>query len=179
MHDNHLQASVDYRIEDPSTDRRRVTFNIKPGPRSVSVALAFEGVAGVDPDRLDRIVETQRLERQLFTDPIVVTELLRRYYRDQGYLSAEIDLPRYDYQGTAARIVIAVREGPRFNVGSVTTSGNRVYDTATLLQLLPIAHGTPFLPSAAERSLDSIRDLYWQRGYNSVRSDYTLTVNRN
>ena len=39
----------------------------------------------------------------MFTDPLVVTELLRRYYREEGYLSAEIDKPEYAYEGNIAR----------------------------------------------------------------------------
>ena len=49
--------------------------------------------------QLDGIIDQQHLERQLFTDPVVVTELLQRYYREQGYLAAEIDEPRYEFRG--------------------------------------------------------------------------------
>ena len=112
MDDNHLQPKVEYQIQDVSDQERRVVFQIQPGARSDKVVLAFEGASGIDPDELDKIVEQQRLERQLFTDPLVVTELLERYYREQGYLSAEIDEPRYEYQGPLARVVLPVREGP-------------------------------------------------------------------
>ncbi len=78
--------------------------------------LAFEGASAIDPDELHTIVDEQRLERQLFTDPFVVTALLERYYREQDYLSAEIDQLRYEFQGGTARVAIAVREGPRFTV---------------------------------------------------------------
>ena len=62
----------------------------------------------MEPDRLDKIIEQQRMEQQLFTDPAAVTGLLERYYREQGYLSAAIDAPRYDFAGTRARVVLTV-----------------------------------------------------------------------
>ena len=103
MTDNYLQAEG--RLRDPGRQRpgpsRRVPDSA--GPRSDKVVLAFEGASGIDPDELDKIVEQQKLERKLFTDPLVVTELLERYYREQGYLAAEIDEPRYEYQGAGAR----------------------------------------------------------------------------
>ena len=60
----------------------------------------------------------------------------------------------------------------------MSTSGNVALPSSTLLQGLPVVSGDPFLPLAAENALERIRDLYWQRGYNDVRSDYELAVDR-
>ena len=100
MRDDHLQPKIEYDIVDVADDHRRVTFRMQPGPRYDKVVLAFEGASGIDPDQLDKIIDQQNLERQLFTDPVVVTELLQRYYREQGFLAAEIDAPRLEFQGT-------------------------------------------------------------------------------
>jgi len=178
MDDNYLQAKVEYEIQTVSDQERRITFRIQPGTRSDKVVLAFEGASGIDPDELDKIVEQQKLERKLFTDPLVVTELLQRYYREQGYMAAEIDEPRYEYQGPLARVVLPVREGPRFNARNVTVSGNSIYATDVLVSQLPVIAGQPFVPAAAENALEKIRDLYWSKGYNDIRSDYDLVVDR-
>ena len=178
MSDNYLQAKIDYEIEEVGDGQRRVLFQIQPGERSQKVVLAFEGASAVDPDDLNKIIAEQQLERKLFTDPLVVTELLQRYYREQGHLSAEIDQPRYEYQNAIARVVLPVREGPRFTVARVTLSGNSVYTNDVLISQLPIVAGEPYAPAAAESALDKIRDLYWDKGYNDVRSDYDLVINR-
>ena len=72
--------------------------------------------------------------------------------------------------------MLDVREGPRFAVRQVTTTGNAVLTTPVLLQELPVVAGDPFLPAAAENALDHIRELYWRRGYNDVTPDYELAV---
>jgi hypothetical protein len=84
---------------------------MQPGPKYERISLAFEGAVGIAPDRLNRIIAQQHLENQLFTDPIVVTDLLERYYREQGYLSAEIDAPRYEFQATNACVVLLFVKG--------------------------------------------------------------------
>ena len=84
MIDGYLQPKVGYTIDDSTPERRRVNFQVEAGPHYDKVVLAFDGASGIDPDELDKIVDSQNLERQLFTDPLVVTELLERYYRDQG-----------------------------------------------------------------------------------------------
>ncbi len=175
MDESRLQPSIAYRIEDAS-DQRQIVFSVTPGPQYRSIALAFEGASGVDPDQLDRIVDDQQMERQLFTDAEEVTDLLRRYYREQGYLAAEIDRPRYEYVGATARVLIPVREGPRFTVGRVSAEGNHALENDALLQQIPLTSGAPFQPSSAEQSLDRIRHAYRQRGYNTVRSDYELRL---
>jgi outer membrane protein assembly complex protein YaeT len=176
--DNFVQSKVDFRLEDGADGHRRVTFNTDPGAKSAKIVMVFEGASGVSPNELDRIVEQQHLERKLFTDALVVTGLLQRYYREQGFLVTEIDAPRYDYTGGIARVVFAVREGPRFTVRRVTASGTNMLKADEVVPQLPVVSGEPFLPVAAEHSLDKIRSLYWTRGYNDVRSDYSLVIDR-
>ncbi|HYU79555.1 MAG TPA: BamA/TamA family outer membrane protein, partial [Vicinamibacterales bacterium] len=131
-----------------------------------------------DPDELDRIIADQHLEQQLFTDPKVVTELLERYYREQGYLVADVREPRYEFTGATARVVLAVTEGPRFTVRQVAVAQNAALPSELLISELPLVTGEPFLPVAAENSLQKIRELYWQRGYNDVSSDYEVALDR-
>jgi outer membrane protein assembly complex protein YaeT len=177
MLDKYLQPQVECAVQE-SGDRRRAIFEIRPGPRYDRVVLAFEGASGIDPDRLDRVIEQQHLERHLFTDPAAVTNLLQRYYREQGYLSAEIDAPRYDFQRTTARVVLAVREGQRFQVRQVTATGNTVYTSPEIVAKLPVVSGAPFVSAAAEHAVERIRELYWRKGYNDMRSEYALVVDR-
>jgi outer membrane protein assembly factor BamA len=178
MTDGHLQPRSTTRSPTTRPSHRQVAYTIETGPHYDKVLVAFEGVSGIDPDDLIKIINQQKLERQLFTDPLVVTELLQRYYRDQGYLAAEIDEPHIEFQGATARVVMPVREGDKFTARHVTTRGNKVWGTEALLQQLPVMEGEPFLPVAAENALDKIRTLYWPLGYNDVRSDYSLVLDR-
>ena len=178
MSDNYLQAKVQGVIDELSPEERRVRFGIEPGMRFTQVVLVFEGAKGIAPDTLDDIINEQDLEQQLFTDPLQVTELLERYYREQGYLIASIDEPRYEYQGSQARVILDVTEGPRFFVREVTTTGNAAIPATTLVGELPVRVGDPFLPFAAENALEHIRDRYWRLGYNDVHTDYELVLDR-
>jgi outer membrane protein assembly complex protein YaeT len=178
MRDSYLQPQIQGVIEEVSPDERRVRFGINPGTRYTRVILAFEGAQGIAADELDEIIEQQNLEEQLFTDPLQVTELLERYYREQGYLVASIEPPRYEFQGTEARVVLDVTEGPRFVVRNVTAAGAAVIPENMLVADLPFQSGDPFLPFAAENALQQIRDTYWRRGYNDVRTDYQLILDR-
>ena len=175
--EKYLQSRVEYAVQDEAA-RRRAVFRIDRGARSNKVVLAFDGASGITPSHLDKIVEEQKLERQLFTDPAVVTELLQHYYQEQGYLSAEVGVPRYEFQGTTARVVIHVREGPRFQVRHITITGNTLFSSQEIVPKLAIVSATPFVSAAADHSLNRLRDLYWPKGYNDMRSEYALVVDR-
>jgi outer membrane protein assembly complex protein YaeT len=179
MRDNYLDPKLQGTIEELNSEERRVRFDIESGTRFTSVILAFEGANGIPADELDKIVNQQNLERALFTDPTQVTELLERYYREQGYLVASIDAPRYEFQATQARIVLDIDEGPRFVVREVTSRGHSVISPTTLVGELPVRAADPFLPFAAENALQHIRDVYWRRGYDKVHADYDLVLDRN
>lgn len=178
MGDHYLQSTVTYDIEDRQAAGRRVIFHVTPGTRSSQVMLVFQGASGVEPKVLDEIISEQGLERKLFTDPFVVTGILQKYYREQGYLSIAIDKPRYEFQGDLAKILLDVNEGPRFVVSAVAATGNAAIDTPTLLADLGLKDGDPFLPAVAEIALDEIRSRYWRLGYNEVHPDYVLGIDR-
>jgi outer membrane protein insertion porin family len=152
-------------------------FQIVPGARSQRLVLTFAGASAINPGQLDRVVSEQKLERQLFTDPTVVTDVLERYYQSRGYLSAKVDTPRFEFDGDAARVVLPIREGPNFTVASIAFTGNEAYDTESLLSQISLVAGAPFVPAAAENALAKIRDLYWRKGFNDVRLDYDLVMN--
>jgi outer membrane protein assembly complex protein YaeT len=173
----YFQPSVEVTAGAAVAGRRQVTVRVEPGARSDRVVLAFEGADQLNPDELASIVHQQDLEPQLFSDPLVVTELLERYYREQGFLAVHIERPRHEFDGAIARVVLDVQEGPRFKTTRIVVNGNRVYDNDLIVRDLPLRAGDTFLPAVAERSLERIRDLYWRKGYNDVRSDYSLAVN--
>jgi outer membrane protein assembly factor BamA/autotransporter translocation and assembly factor TamB len=176
--DRHVNPTLSYRVEDEQPGERRVVFSIDPGVRFERVTLAFQGAGGVPPEVLQSIVDEQDLETELFLDPTVVTELLRRYYREEGYLAARLDEPVLQFDGASARIVVNVDEGPRFVVNELRTAGNAAVPDAAIIEEAPLRAGDPFLPAVAERSLDRVRQLYWGRGYNDVHLRYEVDADR-
>jgi outer membrane protein assembly factor BamA/autotransporter translocation and assembly factor TamB len=176
--ERYLQSTITHQVADAADGSRQVTFAVTPGPRSEQIVLEFAGASAIDPSTLDSIIDEQDLEMDLFTDPVVPVELLEKYYREEGYLSADVEEPRYEFEGPVARAILRVHEGPRFTISDVSVRGNRVLATDMLLAELPVTPGDPFLPRAVANALERVRDLYWRRAYNDMRAEYSLVLDR-
>jgi outer membrane protein insertion porin family len=95
---------------------------------------------------------------------------LENYYRDNGYLHAEIGLPEVTFQtvegtGKAAVIRVLITEGPRFTMGKVDIENAQVLPKSTLLQMAPLLQGEPYSRSKIRRWLEKITDNYRTMGY--------------
>jgi outer membrane protein assembly factor BamA len=168
--DEYLKPQIKYTITTPSPDRKRVLFDIARGPKFTHVEIAFEGVSGIKPETLRDIIENQKLSKEVYVKPGRVTELLTRYYAEQGYLEAVVQDPRYelDDQTATGRVVFPVSEGPLFRISTVEFNGNTVFDDAKLAATVPLPKGETYRPVMRERSLQALQELYWQQGYNDV-----------
>ena len=168
-----LQPVIAYKILKPSPDRVSVVFDIQPGPQFSNVEIAFDGAKGIAAKDLREIVKSQKLSEEVYVKPSRVSELLTRYYQEQGYLDAKIDNPRYELSAETrtGKVTFPVQEGLLYHTARVEFQGNTVFDTARLTAAVPLPKGEEYRPVLRERTLQKLRDLYWEKGYNDMEAD--------
>lgn len=168
--DNHLQPTIEYAIPNPSPDHKRVVFDIQPGPRFSGVELVFDGASGIEPGKLRDLIGDQKLETAVYTDPVRVTDMLTRFYREYGFLDAEVQRPQYalDPQTRTGKVVFPVKEGAQYKVGSATFAGNTVFTEEQLAAEVPLPEGEAYRPVLNQNAVQRLRTLYWDKGYNDV-----------
>lgn len=174
---DYLRPTIEYRITNPQPDVKRVIFDIQPGPRFSDVKLVFEGAQGLESERLNSLIEKQKLETAVYTNPRQVRDVLARVYRDEGFLDVKVNEPRYelDAQTRTGQVVIPIEEGPRFTVREIAFAGNTVYDDAALAAALPLKAGEAYLPARRDLAQQKLQHLYWEKGYNEAEFDYTIS----
>src|SRR6266516_558743 len=135
----YANVNVHYAIE--SQDRLRL--DISEGPRFTLGTVIFDGNAGEPSDKLFEYVvgptreRYSKLEKKL---PFVATDmqegagLVQRLYIAEGFLNAVVDPPRYTFheQTSQVDVVIPIHEGQQYFCGSVSFSGQTIYDAETL-----------------------------------------------
>src|SRR5436309_4905261 len=135
----YANVNVHYAIE--SQDRLRL--DISEGPRFTLGTVIFDGNAGEPSDKLFEYVvgptreRYSKLEKKL---PFVAADmpegagLVQRLYIAEGFLNAVVDPPRYTFheQTSQVDVVIPIHEGQQYFFGSVSFSGQPIYDAETL-----------------------------------------------
>src|SRR5262249_43713315 len=137
--ESHLQAEIEDEISTPSAGHKRGLFPIHPGPKVHDVQFAFDGAHAGKECKLREGIYEQQLTTEVHTSPGRVTELLMRFYQEQGYLDAQVKDPKYqlDPQRATGKVIFPVVEGPLFAINDVTFEGNKVYTADKLADEVP------------------------------------------
>ena len=171
-------VTVDYRIQrDEATGYAVVLYDIDEGSNVKIKGLFFEGNVAIDDKELAKVLETQkrdwlswltgsgRFDQKKFKEDL---ELLRTYYRNQGYLDITVDedsvVLAYKSDGHL-EITIPVIEGQFYTLGEMSIENATIFTTGELLSVVDVAPGTAFSPEKVDAAAADIREYYTSRGY--------------
>lgn len=171
-------VTVDYRIQrDEATGYAVVLYDIDEGSNVKIKGLFFEGNSAIDDKELAKVLETQkrdwlswltgsgRFDQKKFKEDL---ELLRTYYRNQGYLDITVDedsvVLAYKSDGHL-EITIPVIEGQFYTLGEMSIENATIFTTGELLSVVDVTPGTAFSPEKVDAAAADIREYYTSRGY--------------
>ncbi|HEY4302222.1 MAG TPA: outer membrane protein assembly factor BamA, partial [Candidatus Didemnitutus sp.] len=172
------QVQIAYNIDrNKSTGFGTITFEIREGNRVRISSIKFIGNDHIKSKRLRHQMETApwhmfswltgsgRLKNDEFDDDLTK---LREYYKDWGYLDAEIaeDKVTFDYPNPGKlNITIRINEGRLYHVGDIGFSGNKLYQDNALRFILRQKTGMVFRPSKLDKDVEGLTDLYGRDGH--------------
>ena len=178
----YADASVDFRIErDDRTGYATVNFDIEEGDKVKIVAIRFEGNDNFSDRELRKELETSkhgwlswitgsgRYDEKIFRDDL---DLLRDFYRDEGYLDCEIKESDVSIDFTDSdeiTITIPLVEGQLYYLGEVSVENATIYTESELIDAVDLTVGDPFSPQAVDDAATAIRDYYTSNGYLDSR----------
>ncbi|HLG58073.1 MAG TPA: POTRA domain-containing protein [Vicinamibacterales bacterium] len=174
-----------------------ITFRITRGPRYVLRDITTKGnVAIPTPDllRLVRLEEGQPFVRDALSSGVAA---ITGIYRARGFTRADVKpvesvLPADDPADPDRQVslTVAVVEGPRTLVRTVTFQGNMALTVSDLRSATTLAPGRPYSTADVITDRDLIEQTYRDRGYDSVvvtpaptfvendtRADIAFTIN--
>jgi len=170
-----------------------LTFNMDEGPKVKIRKLDFVGNKAMSDGALKRQLK-DNTERGQFQDfyhfPLWFMSLIGdhgtyqetkfdddaekvvAYYRDHGYLRANLGVPELkvledssDKKTRWIELKIPVSEGPRYKVGSFDVAGNTVIKTDYLKPLFKMTAGEYYGEKRIRKGLEKAREVYGTGGY--------------
>jgi outer membrane protein insertion porin family len=170
-----------------------VTFNMDEGPKVKIRSIDFVGNKAIGDGTLKRQLK-DNTERGAFTDFIHFplwfmsligdhgtyqetkfdddAEKIVAYYRDHGYLRANVGVPEIkvlkdtdDKKTRWVELKIPITEGPRYKVGAFDVAGNTVVRTDYLKPLFKMNPGEYYGEKRIRKGLEKAREVYGTGGY--------------
>ncbi|MGF1531004.1 MAG: outer membrane protein assembly factor BamA [Puniceicoccaceae bacterium] len=182
-------ARVDYDLTlNEATGRGEVVFRISEGENIRVSDIRFQGNDSIKSSKLRKALQIKKWSVWLswitgkgkFTDQDLFEDIqsLLTLYRNEGFLDVEI--PESGIEITYPRpnrvaLTINIREGRRYQTGTVGVSGNQLFSSEELVSELKLLPGSTFSPAKVEADRGAIRNFYGSRGYleTLVRADRT------
>ena len=170
-----------------------LTFHMDEGPKVKIKSIDFVGNKAFSDAALKRQLKDNK-ERPGFTDALHIwdwiggalgdggtfqetkfdedAEKLQSFYRDHGYIKANIGVPELkvltdstDRKTRWIELKIPVNEGQRYKVASFDVAGNTIVKSDFLTPLFKTTPGEYFAEKNIRKGLDKARELYGQVGY--------------
>jgi outer membrane protein insertion porin family len=92
---------------------------------------------------------------------------IKSIFHNYGYLDVKIDEGSIIYKNRKNKLMISIpiQMGQKYYVGTVTISGNNLYDTKEIEEILAIQTSNVFSPAEIDAACDRIVDFYGRLGY--------------
>ncbi|NLT65296.1 MAG: BamA/TamA family outer membrane protein [Acidobacteria bacterium] len=176
LSEGYLQAAISHRIE-TDTDSKTVYFNVEPGVRYAGVSRIFPGASRIKDWVLNEAIDRAGLGMDVYTNPRKVSDFLKRYYQQRGYLQTKVSLPlpELDPETGTGKVVITIDEGPQFLVGELEFTGNASFEYDELWSIIPTSIGSIFNTGSMQDAVKALEDFYRARGYNEVTVTYRVS----
>ena len=155
-----------------------VTFTISEGRSTVVKEISFMGNTVVSSKTLKGLLSMKTVgvfnkgsfqESQLELDK----QSILAYYQNRGYVDVAIlDVVRtvtYNEKDDCDELFIqyVIQEGAQYTFAGITFSGNTIFSTERLRNMIKLQNGEVFNMGKFQEGLVSITDLYYENGYTS------------
>ena len=173
------KVSVHYQIQG-----KGLRLDINEGPLLTLGTVTFEGNMVEPTQKLFEYVvgptreRYSKLQRKLPFVTADVTEgidLLHRFYIAEGFLDVSIDAAQYTYRDEVNQVdvTIPVHEGRQYTFGSVSFTGNQIYDSATLRGQIEDLLKQPYTDARVNDIPRRLQTYFKSRGYYEAKATAT------
>ena len=152
---------------DELTNWMTVTFLITEGNKILIGEASVSGVAAYKPKKILGMMKTKK--KRVYKEETLQQDIagIEAFYRNNGFRDMNIGQPviTYNPERTQMYITLPVTEGPRYRIGTVSVSGNTVYQTRDILKALTIKTGELYNEEKMTENRVAVTELYSDKGY--------------
>ncbi|MBI2915325.1 MAG: outer membrane protein assembly factor BamA [Elusimicrobia bacterium] len=144
-----------------------VNFVVKEGNRILIQKVEFEGAQYFKQKKLRRLMKTKK--RKVYDSEKLKKDLseVELFYKNNGFARVSIGEPRIEYnpERTKITLILPLKEGARYTVGSFEFSGNTIYTPETLQKAVELKTAKLYNQEKHDETIRNLRELYLEKGY--------------
>ena len=164
------------RQETRTEGKIHLLLTVDPGPEYTLASVRFTGNAGVEERKLAELMTTSP-KRLLspgsgrLVDVTLKEDLanIRSYYALQGYNRVRVGPESVEADGRGLALTIPIVEGPRATVRDIALRGVVKLPDASVRSRLVLRPGGPYHPLLLQDSINAVRSLYDDQGYDAAQ----------
>lgn len=168
-----VDVSIDEQV---LADQRILIFRIREGPRVRIRGFNFEGNSVFEDRELRKEIKSDRHIPLLRSGNLSREQLeldagaLRQFYRNHGYLDAQVGR-RIDLapNQSDAMVTFVVEEGDRYLVGEVHVAGAKIFSDEQIRMAMELVPGSVYSQQAQSRSSQQLETMYGRLGFLDTR----------
>ena len=169
---------VTYTTEQGANGFSTIVINVDEGGRGVIDGVQFNGNTIFSDRRLRSAIKSddrnwfkvwdlkRRLDRETVEKDM---EAIHDVYGNAGYFDAHVTGVDSVPSGNKVNIVFNIVEGQQDQTGGVSITGNRVFDSATLIPVFNLEAGRTFSLADMKADIELIQEYYGAHGYAEAR----------
>ncbi len=171
-------AKVQHKIEPLSEDAVAVDFEVEEGKKLRLKEIRFEGNKALSSSELLTGLKTKRwrvwsiathyLDNSgTYSEPVFLQDLrtVEQKYTNKGYLQVEVGDPRVEPAEDGLVVVVDIKEGDQFSVGTIDVTGDQTVDVDKLRERLKLKQGEIFNRSFLTQDVDTLTHYFTDRGF--------------
>jgi outer membrane protein insertion porin family len=170
--EGYAHARVIPRTEAAGAGAMRVVFDVQEGAKVKVRGIVFHGTQTMKPDALAKAMDSKtpgflrsgsyKPERRDKDET-----KLRLYMRTRGHKDADVDsiVPADTPDGKGVILHVFLREGPRYQFGDVSWSGNTSVPTPALMVSTVPKPGAIYNEAQIQKTLENAYTMYQEQGY--------------
>ena len=154
---------------DVANGEKTLRLSVTPGPPSSRRAIRFEGNSAIRRKDLEAVVTQNDLEVQGWIDRTTLDETLTTFYRNEGYLAADVQVGAPVLEDGSAVLPVTIQEGPRAVIREVRWAGVSEARLALVKDNANLHAQQPYTLAAVNTARDHVERHYRTQGFNSVQ----------
>jgi outer membrane protein assembly complex protein YaeT len=163
-----VNSTVEAGVAVSTPELKQVRVTVTAGTQVASREFEYSGNQTFNAGDLDDVIAQAGVDVDAWLAPERAADAIESYYRNQGFLEADVAPGEVRVVGNVARLPLEITEGRRFVLEAIEFPGVNPDRIVPVAQAANLQLGMPYVTTDLEAARRRVQDYYATLGFNTV-----------